>query len=319
MTTIRRMQEADLDAVRSVDAAAFGAWLEGLTGKKETLPPRTRANVTALREKDPHGCFVAEQGGCVVGFIFSRTWGSVAWFGTFGVLPDSQKRGIGQRLLAASLRYLRQVPERMIGLETMPDSPYNLGLYLKHGFRFSLPTLLLRKRLEQGTSSELPLARWSSTDAETRRRWLSELCEATHRIRTGLDYSKEVTSTARHGLGETLLLTAGTRAIGMSNIWLTSLREGAGRGRASIQIMALDPASTSKEAFGALVEASEALAHAHQKREIILPVNACHTWALEQLLDAGYGVERLSVRMLLAGTAVAPPTDEYVNLSRWAG
>lgn len=133
MTIIRGMRRVDLDAVRSVEAAAFGAWRERLTGKKEKLPQRTYVNVRALLEKDPEGCFVAEEDGRVVGLIFSRTWGSVGWFGTFSVLPDYQGRGIGQRLLAASMRYLRQSSASMIGLETMPDSPSNLGLYLKHG------------------------------------------------------------------------------------------------------------------------------------------------------------------------------------------
>jgi ribosomal protein S18 acetylase RimI-like enzyme len=319
MTTIRPMLEADLDAVRRVDAIAFGAWREQLTGEKEELPPRTRANVLALREKDARGCFVAEQDGRVVGLIFSRTWGSVAWFGTFAVLPDRQRRGIGQRLLAASLHYLRQTPPRVIGLETMPQSPYNLGLYLKHGFRPSLPTLLLGRQLERGTVRQARLQHWSRADAETQRRWLSELREATDHISPGLDYAKEITSTARHGFGETLLLTADTRAIGMSNVWLTGSREGCGHETAYVQIMALDPAHTTADNFHALVDASESLAHAHDKQKIVLPVNTRHAWALDQLLDAGYRLERLSARMILAGTDTAPPTDEYVNLSRWAG
>jgi hypothetical protein len=271
MTTIRLMQEADLDAVRRVDAVAFG------------------------------------------------TWRSVAWFGTFAVLPDYQKRGIGQRLLAAGLRYLRQTPHRMIGLETMPESPYNLGLYVKQGFRLSLPTLLLSRRLERVTASDTRLAQWSRARAGTQRRWLSELREATHHIRPGLDYSKEITSTTGHGLGETLLLTAGTRAIGMSNVWLTGSREGCGHETASVQIIALDPAHTTDYTFRALVEASEALAHVHSRQEMIVPVNTRHAWALEQLLDAGYRVERLSSRMILAGTDADPSTDSHVNLSRWPG
>jgi hypothetical protein len=48
-------------------------------------------------------------------------------------------------------------------------------------------------------------------------------------------------------------------------------------------------------------------------------VNARHAWALERLLEAGYRVERLSARMILAGTSADPSTDGYVNLSRWAG
>jgi ribosomal protein S18 acetylase RimI-like enzyme len=319
MTIVRLMQEADLDAVRTVDAIAFGAWREQLTGKKEELPPRTRANVLALLEKDSHGCFVAERYGRVVGLIFSRTWGSVGWFGTFAVLPEYQKRGIGQRLMAASLRYLRQMSGRVIGLETMPESSYNLGLCLKNGFRLSLPTLLLSRKLERAPTSDTHIARWSRAGIETQRRWLSQLREATDGIRPGLDHSKEISSTARHGLGETLILTAGMRAIGMSNVWLTGTREGQSHETASIQIMALDPAHTTDDSFQALVDASEALAHLHDKQEMILPVNTRHAWALDRLLEAGYRVERLSARMVLAGTGTDPSTDGYVNLSRWAG
>jgi ribosomal protein S18 acetylase RimI-like enzyme len=319
MTTIRLMQEADLDAVRAVDAAAFAAWREQLTGQKEELPPRTRANVRALREKDPLGCFVAQRDGRVVGFVFSRTWGSVAWFGTFGVLTYHQGRGIGQRLVAASLSYLRQVPERLIGLETMPDSPYNLGLYLKHGFCLSLPTLLLSKRLERPEVSDARILRWSRANTATQRRWLSQLRQATDRIRPGLDYSKEITSTARHRFGETLILTTDGQASAMSNLWLTGLREGSSQETASLQIMALHPAHTTVDRFRALVDATEALAHAHHKQKIILPVNARHAWALDQLLHAGYRVQRLSVRMTLAGTDPDLSTDRCVNLSRWAG
>jgi hypothetical protein len=83
--------------------------------------------------------------------------------------------------------------------------------------------------------------------------------------------------------------------------------------------MALDPTHTTDDTLRLLIDATEALARAHQKREIIVPVNARHAWALDQLLDTGYRVERLSARMILAGTDTAPSTDRHVNLSRWAG
>ena len=84
------MEENDAEDVRRVEAAAFGAWLNEARGRESELAPRTRTNVLVLREMDPQGCFVAEDEGDVVGFIFSRTWGSVGWFGTFGVMPEHQ-------------------------------------------------------------------------------------------------------------------------------------------------------------------------------------------------------------------------------------
>jgi ribosomal protein S18 acetylase RimI-like enzyme len=318
MISIRQMQEADLESVRIVDAAAFTPWWRKLTGKQAALPPRTLANVTCLLEKDPEGCFVAQDGGCLIGLIFSRTWGSVGWPGTFAVLPDYQGRGIGQRLLAASLAYLRQEPERTIGLETMPDIPSNLGLYLKHGFRLSPPTLLLSKQVGTATVGA-GVQWWSRSALEARERWLRNLRELTHRIRPGLDVSKEITSTVHHGFGDTLVLATGTRPIGFSSVWLTGTREGAGGDSAVVQIAALDPEHTSDDGLRALLGAIEALACAHDRQEIVVPVNARRTWALDRLLDLGYRVERLSARMLLAGTDSRPLDESHVILSRWAG
>ena len=121
--TIRLMDENDADIVSNIDALAFGAWFRQVKGEAAKLPQRKRIHILALLEKEPEGCFIAKEGDREVGFIFSRTWGSVGWFGTFAVLPEYQGSDIGKRLIAASLDYLRRDPKRVIGLETqcLPD------------------------------------------------------------------------------------------------------------------------------------------------------------------------------------------------------
>ena len=241
------------------------------------------------------------------------------WFGTFGVLPERQGAGIGQRLINASLEYLRQEPGRLIGLETMPDSADNLGLYLSRGFEARMLTLKLRKKLDSSTGAELGLPSWSEAGTKDRRRWLTDLREATGHIRPGLDYTKEILSSARHQLGETVILKEGRRAIGFSAVRLRDRREGQDKERASVEVLAVEPDRTDQGALRALLQASEALGCAHGKREIVLPVNARHTWALEQLLARGYRVKGASVRLVLGGTDDGPATDRHVDLSRWAG
>jgi predicted N-acetyltransferase YhbS len=88
MSKIRTMHEDDLGRVIEVEAAAFGAWYRQTYGGESGIPGRTRTNVRSCLVKDPAGCFVAKEDGRVVGFILSRTWGSVGWFGTFSVLPE---------------------------------------------------------------------------------------------------------------------------------------------------------------------------------------------------------------------------------------
>jgi ribosomal protein S18 acetylase RimI-like enzyme len=321
MTIVREMREQDADTVRAVEAIAFGAWWKQLKGESVELPQRTQTIVRANREKDPGGCFVAEEEGRVVGFIFSRTWGSVGWFGTFSVLPEYQGRGIGKQLIAASVDYMRRSPQpgRVIGLETMPDSPYNLGLYLRLGFRARFLTFLLGKTLEQPIAGDADLPHWSAADAETQECWLADLRKATGQIQPGLDYSKEILSTARHNLGETLVLADGATILGSSTVWLESVREGTSDESATVQVLTLHPAHTNSETFHALIGASEALARARGKHKLALPVNACHTWALEQLLRWGYRIERALVRMVLQGTDEGPSVNGHVNCSRWAG
>jgi len=99
---IRLMGERDAAAVRQVDALAFWAWAKEVKGERASMFRRTLTNILICREKDPEGCFVAEREGQVIGFIFSRTWGGVGWFGTFAILPEYQGQGIGKRLMAAS-------------------------------------------------------------------------------------------------------------------------------------------------------------------------------------------------------------------------
>ncbi len=319
MTILRPMLPTDADAVRRIDVAAFGAYAREVHGEPAALPLRTLANVHACLEMDPEGALVAVAEDRVVGFVFSRTWGGVGWFGPFAVLPGYQGRGIGQRLMAASLSYLRQDSARLIGLETMSDSPYNLELYLKHAFRVIQPSFYLSFRLDRSDTPETELARWSEAGAGAQVRWLDDLRAAAGRIYPGLDYAKEITSLARHDLGETLVLLDGSRAVGFSAVGLTASREGWGGELARVLALALDPVHTSPVTLGELLQGSEALGRAHGKAELVLAANGRHDWALECLLKRGYRVARSMVRMVLRQTAGDLPCDRCVDLSRWAG
>jgi ribosomal protein S18 acetylase RimI-like enzyme len=318
--TIRNMHEGDFDTVRQIESAAFGEWERSLRGPEATpLPPRTRANILSRMARDPEGCFVAEEDGCPLGFIFSCTWGRVGWFGTFSVLPAHQGRGIGKRLIEASVGYLRQCEIPTIGLATMPESPYNIGLYVKMGFQPRLITPILSKPLVEQPPGDSVLPCWSAADEATRMRWLAEIQEATGQIPPGFDYGREIILTERFALGETLILSDGGRAIGLSNVLLENTREGGTPGDMIVQALALHPDTTSEEAFRTLLAATEALASARGGKTLFVAVNSRHIWALERLLAWGYRVERALVRMRLAGTVPEPVEDRLVNLSRWSG
>jgi ribosomal protein S18 acetylase RimI-like enzyme len=319
MSNIRTMQEDDLDRIIEIEAAAFGAWYRQTHGGEADIPRRTRTNVRSCQVKDPAGCFVAQEDDQIVGFVLSRTWGSVGWFGTFSVLPEWQGQGIGKQLVAASLGYLRQRPDRVIGLSTMPESPYNLGLYLKMGFQMRHLTLFLRKSLAGLPESPIELPRWSEASPATGERWLASLLEATGQIHPGLDYRKEIVVTAQYEQGETVILSEGGRAVGMAVVWLTSGWQGQEATVGNTLVLALDPGHTDAGRFRALLAGAESMVRAHGLEAIVVPVNGRHTWALEQLLRWDYRVDRAMLRMVLAGTDSGPAIDRHVNLVRWAG
>jgi ribosomal protein S18 acetylase RimI-like enzyme len=316
---IRLMGEKDINVVRQIDAHGFAPWLERYIGDSTQLPLRTTDNIRSSISNDPKGAFVAEVENEVVGFIFSRTWGGVGWFGTFAVLPEHQGKGIGKKLLSSSLEYLTQRPDRTIGLETMPDSSSNLGFYLKSGFQPSLPTFQLSKQVSPETVGDIVLPHWSSADNKTQQKWLSELLEATNQIYPGLDYSKEIITTTSFGFGETLILIADDQAIGFSTVRLSSLREGLSFDSARIEVMAIHPEFTSEEKFSLLINATMHLARMNNKQALIVSVNACHSWALNQLLSMGFIVESMMIRMVMAGTDKEIPMTDSVNLSHWSG
>lgn len=320
MATIRPMRPKDAEEVSAVDAAAFGAWWKQLRGEAAgDQPRRTRANVLVRLEKDPSGCFVAEERDRLVGLIFTTTWGSVGWFGPFAVLPAYQGRGIGRQLIAASMDYMALQGCRLIGLETMPERPGNITLYLRQGFACRFLTLALAKALERPASEPLPVSRWSAAAPETQSRWLAELRQASDQIYPGLDYTKEIDAPVRHGLGEALVLTADDRAVGVSSVWLAGHRQGTGQDQGSVQVLFLHPAHTSAESFRALLTATENAARAQGKVRLALPVNTGYPWAAEQLLRWGYRVERSMVRMVRQDMDDWLPGGEIVELSRWAG
>jgi predicted N-acetyltransferase YhbS len=309
----------DIEQVRQVEAAGFSAWWKQLKGESTSLPLRKSSNLLSCLEKEPKGSFVAEQDGQVIGFIFSRTWGEVGWFGTFAVLPQFQGSGIGKELIAASLDYLHKARLNVIGLETMPDVPNNLGLYLRQGFEARYPTLLLSKQLSATGSEQHGLRIWSSAGDDTRQHWLKDLQAMTGLLPPGFDYSKEILVTQMYAQGETLLLMDGNRVAGMSIVLLASQREGWDAEVASVYVLALHPAHSDAATFHTIISGSEAFAAQHGKQALTIYANARYSWALKQLLGMRYGVGRAMQRMILEGMSEGSLDQDLINLNRWAG
>lgn len=302
---IRTMQVEDAEAVVRLDALAFSKyWQE--TGRGASLPARTHQNILACLDINPQGCLVAAEKE-PVGYLFSRVWGEVGWIGTFGVHPTWQGRGIGKALLLAGVGRLKTAGCRVIGLETMPDSPYNIGFYARLGFTPAQPTLSLDK--VTGLHAPSPLYELCSPPNET-----SKLATVTRISRAAwpvLDLAIEAQNAATFGWGETLL-------IGWPDVWAvavvrTTPKRVGEEPYCEIRAMAVVP--DHKKDTGQALLAVEAFAASRDLAEVYLHINAYHTQALQDALKAGFKVSHAMLRMLLTSDVPGPGG---VELCRWA-
>ena len=93
---IRRMVEADVEAVKEIDRLLFGE------GRVPSWPLSVEAELELYR---PALSFVAEVGGKIVGFLLGDIRrerygiGMGGWIDMIGVAPEYQHKGIGRRLM----------------------------------------------------------------------------------------------------------------------------------------------------------------------------------------------------------------------------
>lgn len=140
---IRNMELKDIEEIKEIDKLCF---------KGNAL--RITEGIRGYIKESDCASIVYEIDDKVVGFNFIHIWGSFAWFGPFGVHPEYQGRGIGKALIEQTIKVLKEdYKVSTIGLNTMPESQYNLGFYMNLGFTPLKLSLNLKKQLSLG---ELP-------------------------------------------------------------------------------------------------------------------------------------------------------------------
>jgi ribosomal protein S18 acetylase RimI-like enzyme len=295
---IREMTADDVDAVRYLHAAAFTPYLK-MTGRGDSCPAIGREPTLACLAVNPSGCFVAEDDG-IVGYVFSRYCGEIGWIGPFGVHPDQQGRGLGRLLLMASSDGLERAGCRVIGLETMPDSPYNVGMYIRAGFRPEHSTLILDHQVRSrcGARDVTILNDASRTEGLA---VLSDICRASI---PGLDYANLARNALEFGLGETIL-------IGSPEPWAAAIMKPIGT-RVVVTVVGRRRA---RSAIGEVVQAMDAWASDRGLDNLSLAINAADWQSVQYLLDNGFNVCEVRLRMLLKGEY---PCPDGLDMSRWA-
>jgi GNAT superfamily N-acetyltransferase len=299
------MTPADIDTVAQLDVLAFTAYARQ-TGHDGDISPRTRQNLLACINLNPTGCFVAEADQ-VVGYVFTRILGTTGWIGTFGVHPDCQGQGVGRSLLDAAVECLQRAGCTTIGLETMPDSPYNVGLYSRFGFLPVFPTVNLTKETDPSAAAS-PHAKFSQLGDEEA---LSAVTRISQAACPGLDYAPEAGNAREHGWGETLL-------VGWPQPWAFAIvctmpkPEGAVEPVAEVRALVVRPEA--RERLVQVLQTVEAFASGRGVGQVSLAVNSADGEALRRALDYGFRVYNVRLRMVLNGAYTYPVGPV---LSKW--
>lgn len=305
MVSLRQMIPADIETVVQLDMHAFSAYRRQMRNNSPVLA-RTRRNVLANLKMNPPGCFVAEADK-LVGYIFTHIWGTTGWIGTFGVHPNFQGLGIGKSLLTTAVEYLQEASCVTIGLETMFEGSYNVGLYSSFGFQPTIPTVHLVKKTAPVAMAS-PYTMHAQIESEEASDAISKI---SHAACPGLDYAAVVSNARAYEWGETLL-------IGWPQPWAFSVvriipkREGTFEPVADIEAIVIHPEAKTrlKKAF----QTVESFVMDKGLKQMKLALNAADADALQQTLVYGFRVCDVMLRMVVKGENT-PPAGRI--LSKW--
>jgi len=293
---IRKMKLDDTNAVIEICALAF----LGYYGK---LFERTPENVASSLDLYPDGCFIYEDEKGICGFIFSRCLGKVGRIGVFGIHPCRRGQNIGKVLLSAAYESLEKAGCETIGLETMSDSPYNIGLYLKEGFELTYPVIVLEKNLPEPVLIERSCM---SEDFD-----IEEISDISSVAMKPLDLTPEVMNARKYGWGKTFVFK-GLSSRGFAILRNVSIIKD--QKPDSLTVRALVMEKENMNDLERVLADIENFSGSNGFKKITISASAVNKKTVRLLLSRGYLVQRSAMRML---KKESPEKLNGIELSRW--
>ena len=126
---LRTYRPEDADAIIEVNARAFAHHPEQGAMDRADFDRRTSSEWF-----DPAGLFVAERGGRIIGFHWTKVQGAIGEVYVVGIDPDAQGGGLGTALTARGIRHLYEQGLRVIDLYVEGDNAPALTVYQRLGF-----------------------------------------------------------------------------------------------------------------------------------------------------------------------------------------
>jgi GNAT superfamily N-acetyltransferase len=293
---IREMKSQDIEKAREIAQDAWSDMATRDVGRKVIYPMRSEKIIEAYIWKEPHGCFVAEVCGGIVGAAYSHAWGGMGWIGPLEVLPEFQNRGIGRALLSECENFLRRSGCEVIGVETMSHIPKNLHFYLSQGYRPDALTLIAEKPIVE----KQPLNLGEDCEIEEVRNDPMSIKEAVRtigsKIFAGLDPFKDIDMIVEKKLGSVFVWRMKRQILGFALLH-TYLKEEEGD-YASIRLVLIDPDySESERAFDALLRACENESFISGKKRVFARFPVLNNLIYKKMAMNGYAIKGANIRM----------------------
>jgi len=293
------IKASELEEAGRIVRLAFGTFL-GLPntldfmGDRDLMTPRwrsTNVKVIAAREE-----------GRLIGSNVVTRWGSFAFFGPLTVLPEYWDRGVGQKLLAATMTIFDRWGVRHSGLYTFPHSARHVGLYQKFGYWPRYLTAIMTRAPESSAALQGELL---SALTKSQREQAIESCgKLTHKIDKGLDLAGEIRAVLAQRTGD-VVLTYTRGVLDGFAVCLNGPGSEGGEKICYVKFGAARGGAGAGERFDRLLDACEAFA-ASRGAIIEAGVNLAREDAYRRMRARGY-------RTISQGVAMQRPHAEGFN------
>lgn len=310
---IRKMEFRDIEEIKEIDKLCF-----------KVDDERTTEGIRGYLAASNNSSLVYEDNNKVVGFNFIHIWGSFGWFGPFGVCPEYQGKGIGKALISETIRILkRDYGVSSIGLNTMPESQYNVGFYMNLGFTPLELSLNLKKNLDLSCElqetfpKKYQVNRMDINDEEKYSTLKENLKLMSNKVFNNFDLSSELLLIKNEGFGTTITLNAYEKIYGIAIVYKKSIRKSSSK-NLQIKLTILDKDADYKSAMDCIIEFCIDYAKSIKYESISIDCNTYNSEICNYLmLKHRFKIEKTQVMMLMGESN--PFKNNIILLTRLAG
>ena len=288
---IRLLQKQELSEADKIFRLAFGTFL----GLPDPMTFYGDTNYMQRWYTYPNAALAAEIDGQLVGSNFLSKWGSFGCFGPLSVHPNFWHRGVGKKLMSATMECFKNWQTKQICFFTFSRSPKHLYFYQKFGFMPHFLTAICAKSVSQ-KQQQLQSIRYSQISPEKQKKYLQASQELTNNIYPGLDLQSEILAVENQRLGDTLFLWENGNLEGFAICHYGADTE-AGTDTCYIKFGAVNSGKKRSERFAQLLNECEIFSNIIGMSKLIAGVNTSRQQAYLQILNMGFKIDILGVAM----------------------